>query len=64
MTTLLDEYHDIIADLEPADITALWYSALCGRRIEPALRERLRALVELRDRLGRASAIRRSAQPR
>ena len=60
----LDEYHDIIADLEPSAVTALWYSALCGRRIEPALRERLRALVALRDRMGRASAMRRSVQPR
>lgn len=60
----LDEYHAIIADLEPTAVTALWYSALCGRRIEPALRDQLRALVELRDRMGRASAMRRSMSDR
>ena len=64
MTSYLDEYHDIIADLAPADVAALWYSALYGRRIEPALRHRLCALVALRDRMGRASAMRRAVQPR
>ena len=64
MTTLLDEYHQIIADLEPSAITALWYSALCGRRIEPALRDRLRELVALRDHVARTSAMRRVRLPR
>ena len=64
MTAFLDEYHDIIADLELANVTALRHSALYGRRIEPALRYRLRALVALRDRMGRASATRRTVQPR
>ena len=64
MTTYLDEYHDIITDLKPADVAALWYSALYGRRIEPALRHRLRALVALRDRMGRASAMRHTVHQR
>ena len=59
-----DEYRAIVADLEPSDVTTLWFAALCGRRIEPALGDRLRALVELRDRMGRASALRGSVNQR
>lgn len=60
----LDEYRTIVADLEPSDVTSLWFAALFGRRIEPALEDHLRSLVDLRDRMGRASAMRRSVQPR
>ena len=60
MTTYLDDYRAIIADLDPSDVTALWYAALSGHRVDPGLRDRLAALVALRDRMGQASMLRRS----
>lgn len=58
------EYHVIVANLEPSDVASLWSAALFGRRVEPALGDRLRTLTELRDRMGRAAAVHRSLQPR
>lgn len=58
-----DEYGEIVAGLERSEVAALWSAALSGRRIEPRLEGRLRALVTLRDQMGRASAIRRPVNP-
>ena len=59
MTPVDDRYRAIVADLEPSDVTALWYAALSGRPVDRALRDQLAQLNALRDDIGRASARRR-----
>lgn len=52
---ITDKYAQIVADLDPAQIQAIWLATLFGRRPpNDALAERVQRLTQLRDRIGRA----------